>query len=636
MVKKPTYDELVRRIKKLEDAVAQSNREKESLISNSRYLQAILDNTNLPILFEKLSQVKNDDIRGKNDFDVFPKPVAELFQSQDREVIKHCSMAQFAETIQLPDGIHTFITSKFPLFDTDGNIYAVGGVCTDISELKIAQEALKESEEKYRNLFQYSGDGIILHDLEAHVIDANHKVVEQTGYTREEILGISALDLHPAETASKAKLALHEVSRSGFVHFETYLKKKDGQLFPAEMSASLLNIGDQKVIQCIVRDISDRKKLEEELLKVQKLESLGILAGGIAHDFNNLLTAIMGNISLARMHVKDDGIIHERLANAESATIRAQGLTQQLLTFSKGGAPVKKSLTLERVIKDSASFILSGSNVSCDLTVRESLWPVMADEGQISQVIQNIVKNADEAMLEGGTVSIQAENITVGTKVLLPLKEGRYIQVTIRDQGVGIPEEHISKVFDPYFSTKREGSGLGLATAYSIIKNHDGLITATSKVGKGSTFLIYLPVSDHSPRKEEISGKISVGKGEKILLMDDEFSILQVADDILQSLGYKVEFAQDGSEAIKLYQKAMQEGRPFDAVILDLTVPGGMGGIEAVRQLLKIDPNVKTIVSSGYANDPVMARYTDHGFKDVITKPYGVNKLSDVLVRLLG
>jgi len=772
MEKNPSYDELLQRIIELEGMAEKLNREKESLLANSTYLQAILDNTDLPIFlkdadlnylmincqFENLSQWKNTDIRGKNDFDVFPDPVARLFRSQDEEVVKNRSMADFTETIPLPDGIHTFITSKFPVFDPNGKLFAVGGVCTDITELKavhetlkkyedmvsasmdhmsfldrdyiyravndayldahdrkredivgrsvpdlmgedvfrsliknnldkalagepvqyeawfdfpkhgrccmevryfpsfdhsgsvqgvvvnsrsiterkLAEEALKESEQKYGNVFQYASDGIALIDLEGNVLEANRKLQELTGYSEEDMIGLSILDLHPAGTRAQGKQLIQDVHDSGFVQFELMTQRKDGTLFPAEVSASLLDIGEQQLIHGILRDISDRKKFEEELLKVQKLESTGILAGGIAHDFNNLLTAIMGNISLAKIHAKDDGIIHSRLAGAESAAVRAQGLTQQLLTFSKGGAPVKRSISAAELIKDNATFILSGSNVSCDVSFAEDLWPVMADEGQIGQVIQNVVKNADQAMPDGGSVYLKAENMTVRIKNNLPLKEGRYVKVTIRDHGIGISDEHIAKVFDPYFSTKQQGNGLGLASAYSIIKNHDGLITVESDHGKGSSFIVYLPAADHAPVEDNVQKDISPGNGERILIMDDELYVLEVAEAILKSIGYEVAITRDGTEAIKLYRNALNNGHPFDAVILDLTVAGGMGGLETVKELLHMDPDVKTIVSSGYAVDPIMANYADHGFSDVVIKPYGVDKLSTVLRRLLG
>ena len=513
MTEKPTYDELAQRVKELEHEAVKFKDINEDLRVRGEYLNAILDNTNLPIYlkdsayryilinreYERLAHITREEICGKVDSDIFPEPVAALFRSQDEEVKKQNALVKFEETIPLADGEHTFITSKFPLNDADGKIYAIAGVCTDITDINQAKEALSESEARYRNLFQYSSDGIFVHDLDGNIIDVNQKALEQSGFSREEILSCKIMDLHPPEMFKKTKQAFQEILSVGFVNFEILFKKKNNEQFPAEVSASLLDVGGRKVVQGVVRDISERKNLEQELLKVQKLESTGILAGGIAHDFNNLLTAILGNICMAKRFVKSDDQIFAKLTNAEKASIRARDLTRQLLVFSKGGAPVKRPAFITGLIKDSASFALSGSNVNCDLFMTDNLWPVIIDEGQIGQVIQNVVKNADQAMPDGGTITICVDNMTVTAQDPLPLQNGRYVKVTIKDKGVGILKKDISKVFDPYFSTKQAGSGLGLAGAYSIIKNHDGLITVESKYGTGSIFHIYLLASEQIP-----------------------------------------------------------------------------------------------------------------------------------------
>ena len=504
----------------------------------------------------------------------------------------------------------------------------------EIDERKQVEDTLKKSEARYRNLFQSSSDGLVVHDLEGNIFDVNQMFLKQSGFTREEILKLKIMDLHPSNMLEKSGQAFREISTNGYINFEVTFKKKSGELFPAEVSANLLDIGDQKVIQGMVRDISDRKIREEELLKIQKLESTGILAGGIAHDFNNLLTAILGNISMAKMFATADDKVFKRLTDAEKASIRAKDLTQQLLTFSKGGAPIKTVTSISELINDSTSFTLSGSNVTYELFAADNLWPVNIDEGQISQVIQNVVKNAEHSMPDGGKVIIQAENITLDVQEALPLKKGKYVKVTVVDQGVGIPNKLIPKIFDPYYSTKQEGSGLGLAVAYSIIKNHDGLITAESELERGTTFHIYLPASEKPlPVKIEAQGK-SLRSCEKILIMDDEEVILNVATDMLNVMGFRTEVAPDGVEAVSIYRKAMQDGQPFDGVVLDLTIPGGMGGLETVKQLLEIDPDVKAIVSSGYANDPVMADFESYGFRGVVSKPYDIKKLGEALHKL--
>src|SRR3990170_391659 len=385
-----------------------------------------------------------------------------------------------------------------------------------------------------------------------------------------------------------------------------------------------------------VQDVTDTRKMEAEFLKTHKLESIGLLAGGIAHDFNNILTVILGNISLAKGSLDSKDKLLKKLTAAEEAVERAQGLTRQLLTFSKGGTPVRETASIVELLRDSAGFALMGSMTRCEYIVNNDIWPVEIDVGQINQVIHNLIINAEHAMPEGGTITITIENIDIGIENALALKEGRYIKVSVKDCGTGISEENLPKIFDPYFTTKKAGSGLGLATSYSIIKKHGGLITVESELGNGATFYIYLPASDKKVTEKGKNSEEALldGKG-KILVMDDEATIRELMLDLLNRLGYEAELAKDGSEAIEKYKGAKKSGRPFDAVIMDLTIPGGMGGKEAIKQLREIDPYIKAIVSSGYYNDPIMAEYERYGFKDVMAKPYTVKKLSEVLNKVI-
>ncbi len=385
-----------------------------------------------------------------------------------------------------------------------------------------------------------------------------------------------------------------------------------------------------------LEDITEHKRMQEELLKVEKLESVGVLAGGIAHDFNNILTGIMGNIGLAKMYAKPEGRVYQRLAEAERASMRAKDLTQQLLTFAKGGAPVRQAASIAGLIIDSAGFVVRGTNVRCDFSIPDDLWPVDLDEGQMSQVINNLVINAVQAMPEGGMIRVRAENVTVDEEQMPALKAGRYVQVTVEDQGIGISEEHLPKIFDPYFTTKQKGSGLGLAICYTIVKNHDGTITVDSELGEGATFHVYLPASRKEiPGRRVVEEVVLVGEG-RILVMDDEQVVREVAAEMLRHLGYEAETARDGAEAIAKYKKAQEAGRPYDAVIMDLTVPGGLGGKEAIRQLHEIDPEAKAIVSSGYANDAVMANFRQYGFDGVVSKPYSIQELGGRLREVMG
>jgi PAS domain S-box-containing protein len=381
--------------------------------------------------------------------------------------------------------------------------------------------------------------------------------------------------------------------------------------------------------------IVEQKKFEEERLKLAKLESLGILAGGIAHDFNNILTAIIGNISLAKLDRKMQDQGRERLTEAEEACQQAQILARQLLTFARGGSPIKELASLEKLVTESASLACRGSQVRCEFSFPEDLKGIEGDPGQIRQVMQNLIINAIQAMPDGGCVKIWGENLAIGEPGILPLDMGNYVRVSIQDQGIGIPAEYLQKIFDPYYTTKQKGSGLGLTAAYSIISNHRGHISVESTLGKGTTFHVYLPASDQKiiqQHKEDLD--LLFGKG-KILVMDDEAMVRQVLGRMLQTLGYEVEFAGDGVEAIEIFTEAQKSGDVFAGAILDLTVPGGMGGKEVMARLLKIDPQVKAIVSSGYSDDPIMADFQAFGFTGVIAKPYRISELSKVLNQVL-
>ncbi|MDC4226623.1 MAG: ATP-binding protein [Candidatus Manganitrophus sp.] len=358
----------------------------------------------------------------------------------------------------------------------------------------------------------------------------------------------------------------------------------------------------------------------------------------MAHDFNNILTAILGNVSLAMLLLDEQSEAYERLAQAEKASMRARDLAEQLLTFAKGGVPVKKTASLVDLLRDASNFVTRGSNVRCAFSIQEGLWPVEIDEGQIGQVIHNLVLNAQQAMPEGGTIKIRAVNKTASEVKGLPLHEGNYVHITIRDFGIGIPKDHLAKIFDPYFTTKRKGSGLGLSISYSIVKKHDGHMTVDSEPGKGATFSLYLPAFPKAtlPKGKETAEVDSlIGRG-RILVMDDE----EIIRDVFQAKCCAVSVMrrslhENGAEAIRLYRQAIESETPIDAVIMDLTVPGGMGGKEAILALREIDPEVKAIVSSGYSNDPLAAAFMKYGFSEFIAKPFKLENLGKVLKRVI-
>jgi len=389
---------------------------------------------------------------------------------------------------------------------------------------------------------------------------------------------------------------------------------------------------------------ADRQDLKR---RIRQLESISALSGGIAHDYNNLLTAIMGNMSLALEHVKTDSKLSDLLEQALAASRVAKTLTRRLITFSKGGQPTKKPTDIVNVIENTVAFSLSGSNIRCELGPSNGTWSANIDAQQIGQAIHNLMINAAESMPSGGTVSISFENTIVDSpnSILAP---GRYIDIAIQDQGVGIPAEHIEKIFDPYFSTKTKGAikgtGLGLSISHSIISSHGGEITVCSRVDVGTTFHVLLPASEAAPDRvlpvdagqtRERTTKPVMGQG-RILVMDDEAMIRELTGNMLAHLGYDADFAEEGQCAVRKYQAALDASAPYDAVILDLTIKGGMGGQETIEKLKQIDPSVKAIVSSGYSDNPVIADYKQYGFCEVVAKPYEMVEFSQTLYRVVN
>jgi CheY-like chemotaxis protein/anti-sigma regulatory factor (Ser/Thr protein kinase) len=333
------------------------------------------------------------------------------------------------------------------------------------------------------------------------------------------------------------------------------------------------------------------------------------------------------------MYVNPEDKAFARLGEAEKACNLTRDLTKQLLTFAKGGAPVKKVESISRIIMESAGFVLRGSNVRCSFNIPDDLWDVEVDGGQVSQVINNLIINAKQAMPEGGVITVRAENAVIGPEEFLPLPEGRYVHILIRDQGIGIPEENLPKIFDPYFTTKEKGSGLGLASVYSIITKHDGHVTVESNPGSGATFHIYLPASERRFMREDVSFERREPRREKgrALVMDDERIVIRTAREILGHLGYRVDSCEDGSVALNLYREAMEAGTPYSVVFMDLTIPGGMGGKVAMEKLREYNPGAKVVVMSGYSDDPILANFREYGFCGVVTKPFTLEEIEEAL-----
>ncbi len=517
----------------------------------------------------------------------------------------------------------------------------------EIAEHKCAEEQIR----KLSHAIEYSSAAIMITDTKGNIEYANPKFTQITGYSIEEVIGKNPRVLKSGKTSPEVYKELWKAITSGKEwRGEFYNKKRNGDLYWESASISPVK-GDKGVIThfiAVKEDITERRKMEKELVKMQKLESVGILAGGIAHDFNNSLQAILGYITLAKMHTNPNDEIHKDLEDARKVIYKSKGLSQQLLILSRGGAPVKNTLSISELIKDSARLAWSGLNVKYEIGIPDGLWLVEADKGQICQVISNLIINADQAMPEGGNIKLWAENINVVEKDLLPVEEGRYVKITIEDHGTGISQEHLQKIFDPYYTTKQNGSGLGLSITYSIMKKHDGHITVESEIGVGTTFHIYLPASREETRvksvlkeakgvsPEPVEGKeASITLKGKVLLMDDEYVIRATLSKHLRHLKYEVETAKDGSEAIRLYKSASESGKPFDAAIMDLTISGGMGGKETIKKLLEIDPEARAIVVSGYANDPIMANHKRYGFRGVLAKPHEIHELDETLQKVI-
>ncbi|VAW39033.1 hypothetical protein MNBD_DELTA04-1008 [hydrothermal vent metagenome] len=532
-----------------------------------------------------------------------------------------------------------FIITAKPFRNAENELIGIVESFQNITLRKIAEDSLAMEKERLAITLQSIGDGVITTDLNGDIQLLNRVAEDLTGWSYNEAVGQPLEEVfHIVDYATRKRREnpVSEVIASGQtvnIIPGTVLIARDGwERFIADSAAPIFNSNGKILgVVLVFRDISEKRKMESEITKLDKLKSIGLLAGGIAHDFNNLLAAILGNISLARITAGSGSAVDERLIKAEKAVMKAKGLTQQLLTFAKGGAPVKKIISIEKLLRESVIFALRGSNTEYQFKIKPNLRYIEADGGQISQAVNNLIINADQAMPTGGTITIAAENCTLRPHNIVSLPPGDYVKVAIRDKGVGIDEKHLPLIFDPYFTTKEAGSGLGLATVYSIVNRHGGAIKVSSRKNIGTTFTMYLPASAQQTAAANHAHKaIHKGSG-NILVMDDDQDVREVAGMMLTELGYAVAFAGDGQEAVRLYQEAMRDRHPFDYVILDLTVPGGMGGEETIKELRKIDPEVKAIVSSGYSSSPIMADFREYGFTAVAVKPYNIDELGRIL-----
>jgi PAS domain S-box-containing protein len=542
---------------------------------------------------------------------------------------------------------------SFPFIDiATGQLKGVIEYVRDISDRKQYEDALS-----FKNLLlttqqETSLDGILIVDDKGAIISYNRRFADLWGIPADVLVSRSdekaikaVLDklVDPISFLSRVKY-LYENKRE---KSREEILLKDGRIFD-RYSVPMFG-QDEKYYGRVwyVRDITEQRKMEEELVKVQKLESVGILAGGIAHDFNNLLATIMGYIDLSQEDADPADSIYEYLERAKKAGLQASELTKRLITFSKGGDPIQLEMSLGALIRASVNSITLSPGVSICLSLPDNLWPVYIDEMQMRQVLYHLVRNADEAMPNGGVITVSAVNCIVGEKENLPLKEGSYVQWRVEDQGIGITKENLSRVFDPYFTTRNRGSekgmGLGLAICYSVIKRHNGLIAVESEPGQGTIFTLYLPgiqtrrrraVTDQAGLESENLSEVFISRG-KILIMDDDELILRMIARILQRWGYSVDVAKDGNEAVKMYKQAWEADEPFAMVILDLEVPGGLGAEYTLQKLRQLDPGTKAVVMSGYSEDPVIKNFPIYGFKGAMPKPFALDKLKTLVADIM-
>lgn len=494
----------------------------------------------------------------------------------------------------------------------------------NISDLKNAKKRLYEERERLSVTLKSIGDGVIVTDLAGKIIYYNDSAAKITGYMDTESISKNLTDIFKIDDKEYGDLQgkRPEVSR---------LIRKDNSMTYIEYIQNDIVSNNSSIGKILVfKDVSHRIQMEEEIMKKSKLDSLSLLAGGLAHDYNNLLTAILGNITLCKIFTNDPNI-KESLDQAEKAALKASDLTQKIITFSKGGEPLKKYFNLKEFLTESVNFYLTGSNVKCTFNISKIVGDFLGDRSQLSQAINNIIINSKQEMKEGGNLYLNADIVDKRTDERLKNFTGSYLVIEISDEGRGVTEESLPKIFDPYFTTKKNALGLGLSAAYSIIKRHNGMIFASNRKSGGLSIFIYLPASPKKetvsePEKKDINLRIL-----NVLIMDDEKVIRDTLSAMLKQLGCNVTISKEGLEAIELYKTSIIQNIPFDLVMLDLTIPGGMGGKQTIAKLLEIDKDVKAVVSSGYYDDPVISLWEDYGFRGVLKKPYSFEELKELI-----
>lgn len=688
MNNKPTYEELEKRVRDLEKAEAERKQAEEILREREQFLSRVINENPFPIwIGDKhgtiiqcnkalldLLKLKENQLVGK--YNILRDPLIKHLREGIRKIFDKGETWTFEvqwdaqPSVGAESSLVVIEGVVFPVFNLKGNIVNTVAIYHDITERKqaeielakhrdhleelvdkrtselkqeikerkLVEKALRKNQEEYRLLFENMIDGFAHNEIicenglpvDYRFLAVNPAFERLTGLKSEAVIGKKALEVLPNLEPDWIK-KFGEVALTGIpVSFENYVQELN-RFYQVSVFRPAIN-----QFACVFTDTTLRKKYEEQIQQAQKMEAISILAGGIAHDFNNILSVIMGNISFALSKVNHDELIYQLLENALHGTEQGQKLTNQLLTFAKGCKPIKKQHNINNLLEDAVNFTLSGANSKSNFYLEKDLWSAEVDAGQVNQAISNLIINADQAMPDGGIIRLKTENIDLHDGNEYSLNAGPYIKISVTDQGIGIQKQHISNIFDPFFTTKHQGSGLGLSTTYSIIKNHNGHIVVNSELGKGTVFSIYLPALKENPRKIKVQKKSGHQGQGKILMMDDEKLIRDIAEKILSTVGYETKTAPDGAKAIELFKEAYSSSKPYDLVILDLTVPGGMGGAETVPELMKIDPKIKVVASSGYSNNPVMSNYKDYGFCGVIPKPYSLDQLLETINRIIN
>jgi len=562
-----------------------------------------------------------DEIIGKKDEDLFPEEIAKETASDDRRVIETGIPLIDKEEggKSIGGGEHWVLTTKLPWRDKEGNIIGLFGISREITRRKQTEEALRESEKKYRTLFEDSRDPVVIATREGKLVNVNQAWLDLYGYTREEIADLNAWQLY-VNPDDRSRFQ-QKIEQEGSVKdSEVRHLRKDGTEIECLVTSTMRRANDGSIVgyEAIVRDITEKKKLEAQLGQAQKVEAIGTLAGGIAHNFNNLLMGVMGNTSLMLLETDSSHPNYERLESIEKSVQNGSRLTRQLLGYAREGSYEINPISLNHLVKETSdSFAMTKKEIRVHQDLAKDLFGINADQGEIAQVLLNLYVNAADAMPGGGDLFLKTMNVSHKEISDKPykVKPGNYVLLTVRDTGIGMDRKTLERIFDPFFTTKglAEGTGLGLASVYGIVKAHGGYIDIDSEKGKGTTFSIYLPATEKEVKEErEVSGEILKGKG-TVLLVDDEDMVLDAAEQMLRKLGYEVLLAEGGREAIELY--------------MDMVMPD-MGGGETYDRMREINPDIKVLLSSGYSIDGQATEILKRGCDGFIQKPFSMKELS--------